>query len=64
MLPANKIPENIKEMRKKAIKDRRTSNHHAGDGFKMFPAVPRYLSDPERFKKLIGDVNNFKLEED
>lgn len=52
------------EIRKKAIKDRRTSNHHAGDGFKMFPAVPRYLSDPERFKKLIGDVNNFKLEED
>ena len=50
MLPEEKIPENKQEARKKACKDRRTSNHHAGDGFKTFPAIPRYLDNPKRFK--------------
>jgi hypothetical protein len=43
MIPSEKIPEKVKELRKKAVKERRVSNHHPGDGFKTFPAMPRYL---------------------
>ena len=43
MLPEEKVPPKARETRFKAINERRTSNHHAGDGFKMFPALPRYL---------------------
>ena len=42
------------QARFKAVNDRRTSNHHAGDGFKTFPAIPRYLDDPKEFRNLIA----------
>lgn len=61
MIPAEKIPEKVKILRKKAVKDRRTSNHHAGDGFKTFPVIPRYLEDPEKFKQMLAVVNGFPL---
>lgn len=64
MLPEEKIPPKARETRFKAVNDRRTSNHHAGDGFKMFPAVPRYLEDPKKFRTLIAEVNSFPLEDD
>lgn len=54
MLPSEKVPENKKAARRKAVEERRTSNHHAGDGFKTFPALPRYLDDPKKFKGLIS----------
>jgi hypothetical protein len=49
MLPENHIAEKTKVMRALAVKNRRVSNHHPGDGFKTFPALPRYLQNPARF---------------
>lgn len=58
MLPTIKIPEKTKAMRKLAFEKRRTTNHHSGDGFKMFPEMPRFLEDRKKFEKLLKDVNN------
>lgn len=43
MLPKAVVPEKIRIARKKAVKNKRTSNHHAGDGFKIFPILPSFL---------------------
>jgi hypothetical protein len=43
MLPATHVPEKIKNLRDIAVANRRTSNHHPGDGFRTFPTLPRYL---------------------
>ena len=64
MLPENKVPEKVKETRMKAAENRRTSNHHSGDGFKLFPSVPRYSTNPNGLKALIAEINSFDIEAD
>jgi len=60
MLPKNKVPEEMKNKRKKAFDEKRCCNHHSGDGFKIFPKVPRF-SAPE-LKMLIEKAqDNVKL---
>ena len=49
------------DKRKKAVEKRRTSNHHAGDGFKTFPELPRYLEDIKKFGSLVKKVNSYEL---
>lgn len=49
MLPHSRIPAYIRHKRTGAFTDRRTSNHHPGDGFKMFPRLPRFVTDRSAF---------------
>lgn len=58
MLPADHVPEKTKILRDLAVKNRRVSNHHPGDGFKTFPALPRYLQNATRFEELLRKVND------
>lgn len=58
MLPESHLAEKTKENRKLAVKNRRVSSHHPGDGFRTFPALPRYLTNVNRFQELLGKVNN------
>jgi hypothetical protein len=53
MIPSENVPKEFQEKRKKGFQERRTSNHHPGDGFKVFPRVPRYVNDPKKFEKLL-----------
>jgi len=49
MLPQDRVPAHIRHKRAQAIEQRRTSSHHPGDGFKMFPRLPRFVTDRDRF---------------
>lgn len=49
MLPQDRISDHIRFKRQAAFDERRTSNHHPGDGFKMFPTLPRFVTDRDRF---------------
>jgi hypothetical protein len=49
MLPHERIPAHIRHKRQQAFEQRRTSSHHPGDGFKMFPQLPRFVTDRARF---------------
>ena len=53
MLPEKRIPEHVLDLKKEAVEERRTSNHHAGDGFRTFPELPRKVKNPEEFLKKI-----------
>lgn len=55
MLPSSHIDEKTFEKRVDAVKKRRVSNHHPGNGFKLFPSLPRYIdnSTKDEFKKAI-----------
>lgn len=56
MIPKKNVPEEIKGKRKKALLEKRCSSHHPGDGFKLFPKVPRYGNTPEKYKELINKI--------
>ncbi|MFT5686820.1 MAG: ectoine hydroxylase-related dioxygenase (phytanoyl-CoA dioxygenase family) [Myxococcota bacterium] len=49
MLPQERISKHIRYNRQKAWNERRTSSHHPGDGFRMFPTLPRFVTDRDRF---------------
>jgi hypothetical protein len=40
------------------VTNRRTSNHHPGDGFRTFPALPRYLENPTKFEMTLKKVTD------
>jgi hypothetical protein len=62
MIPSEKVQKEFQEKRKKGFQERRTSSHHPGDGFKVFPRVPRYVNDPKKFEKLLEKINSeYKL---
>jgi hypothetical protein len=63
MIPREKVPENTQVLRQLAAKNRVTTNHHPGDGFKTFPAVPKHIHYPEKFKLIIDQVNNVEMDE-
>jgi len=44
-LPKSKVTEKSKKKRQAAWVNKKCSNHHPGDGFSLFPVVPRY-GDP------------------
>lgn len=62
MLPEGKVPEKTKVLRDLAVKNRRVSNHHPGNGFKTFPALPRYLTNANRFQELLSKVNDCEFD--
>lgn len=64
MLPSKKIPENIQKKREKGVVDRRTSTHHPGDGFRLFPVLPRFVQDRDHFLELVQDINTFKSDKE
>jgi ectoine hydroxylase-related dioxygenase (phytanoyl-CoA dioxygenase family) len=43
MLPEDHVPEKTRILRQIAVKNRRVSNHHPGDGFRTFPVLPRFV---------------------
>lgn len=63
MLPASHVPEQTQVLRELAVKNRRVSNHHPGDGFRTFPAQPRFLPDRVRFEQLQAKVNDSEFDE-
>ncbi len=48
MLPKDRVPRFIVPRRREALEARRCSSHHPGDGFRMFPEVPRYANAEQR----------------
>jgi hypothetical protein len=42
MLPTSQVAPHIQRKRQAAWKDRRCASHHPGDGFRAFPATPRF----------------------
>jgi hypothetical protein len=63
MLPTEHVPEKTRGLRDLAVKNKRVSNHHPGDGFRTFPVEPRFLDNPQHFRELMVKVNDFKLDE-
>lgn len=57
MLPKSHVSEEIRTKRKITFEKRRCSNHHPGNGFKMFPATPRWV-DPKLYKQLISNFSD------
>lgn len=49
MLPQERISQYVRFKRQKAWEERRTSSHHPGDGFRMFPTLPRFVTERDRF---------------
>lgn len=47
MLPKKVIPEGLEKFKRQAFDEKRTSTHHAGEGFNLFP-VPYGLSEAKR----------------
>lgn len=66
MLPSSHIDEKVAEKRVDGVKKRRVSNHHPGNGFKLFPSLPRYIDNDNReeFKKALENVNDFKMDKE
>ena len=64
MLPVDHIPAKTKELRQLAVKNRRVSNHHPGDGFKTFPAVPNSVKNPVHFQEIMKKVNDCEFDEE
>lgn len=48
MLPKDRVPGFSIARRREALEARRCSTHHPGDGFRMFPEVPRYANAEQR----------------
>lgn len=44
MLPAERVAPHVRAKRRAACDGLRTSNHHPGDGFKLFPSIPRFVT--------------------
>jgi hypothetical protein len=44
MIPRDKVPPHIAAKRREAFEDRRCTAHHPGDGFRIFPRLPRFGS--------------------
>lgn len=60
MLPTERIPDAVLKKRKKAAEDHRTSTHHPGDGFRLFPRLPRFVQDRDHFMEIVEQINQFK----
>jgi ectoine hydroxylase-related dioxygenase (phytanoyl-CoA dioxygenase family) len=55
MLPKSHVTKNIVEKREKAFEGKRCTGHHPGDGFKMFPKLPRFCK-PSELQPLVDKV--------
>lgn len=66
MIPSSEIDQKILEKRKDGVNKRRVSSHHPGDGFKLFPSLPRYLDNGSReeFVTALKNVNDFKMDKE
>jgi hypothetical protein len=63
MIPSQKVSESTQVLRELAAKNKITTNHHPGDGFKTFSPIPKHVSYPEKFKMIIEKVNNVEIDE-
>jgi hypothetical protein len=45
----------VRAKRLAAARDRRVSSHHPGEGFKLFPTLPRFVNDREA---MLGKVRS------
>lgn len=52
MLPKDQIPRAVLPRRAQAVAERRCSNHHPGDGLRLFPVLPRHLTAAQRRRYL------------
>jgi ectoine hydroxylase-related dioxygenase (phytanoyl-CoA dioxygenase family) len=52
MLPKRRVPAATVAKRAQAVAERRCSSHHPGDGFRMFPALPRHMTAAQRARTL------------
>ncbi len=48
MLPKGQVPAEVVARRRVAVDERRCTNHHPGDGLKLFPALPRHVTEAQR----------------
>lgn len=48
MLPKKQVPAATVAKRAEAVAERRCSSHHPGDGFRMFPRLPRHVTQRQR----------------
>jgi hypothetical protein len=55
MLPKSHVPEEKKAKRAKAFSEKRCTNHHSGEGFKIFSKLPRFCY-PKILKPLLEKV--------
>jgi len=54
-IPKKKVPEKSLKKRKAAWIAKRCSNHHPGDGFTMFPVVPRFAD--QEIKTIVPEIS-------
>ena len=64
MLPSDHVPEKTQVLRELAVKNKRVSCHHPGNGFKTFAAQPQYLTNRARFAELQEKVNSAEFDEE
>lgn len=43
MIPQRRVASSVRAKRAQAWADRRVSSHHPGDGFRLFPVLPRFV---------------------
>lgn len=48
-IPADRVEPRIRSKRQDAWEERRTSTHHPGEGFRIFPKVPRFVTGKDAF---------------
>ena len=56
MIPEDKVPESFKKKRQQGYIKRRTSCHHPGDGFKLFPVLPGLFKAEKNVKKAFMEL--------
>jgi ectoine hydroxylase-related dioxygenase (phytanoyl-CoA dioxygenase family) len=62
MLPRERVPSYIRAKRAQGWEQRRTSCHHPGDGFRLFPTLPRFVPDRDTFyAKVLAQQQGFAL---
>ena len=58
MLPQARLSGAIRQRRQKAFDERRTSTHHPAEGFKLFPSLPRFVTDRDAFLQRVLALQN------
>jgi ectoine hydroxylase-related dioxygenase (phytanoyl-CoA dioxygenase family) len=48
MLPKGQVPKGVVPKRAEALAERRCSSHHPGEGFRVFPRLPRHMTAEQR----------------
>lgn len=57
-LPKTRLSSVIRAKRQQAFEEKRTSTHHPAEGFRLFPTLPRFVTDRDRFLQKVRAVQN------